>query len=176
MKRSFLVLLALPAFIQPSPVHAETTYVDTTCYMVVEEGKSSDATRLFLQKMGIDSEAVSRVAPTRFTVGARDFLSRVGGRFSYEAEGPVFIERVGRVGLYSVALRYSVGPLPKALKTVTVDFTLAELAKAKSLVQPAAKAIQLAAAKAGMKTGLAWIIGMEVAGKGDFRATVGLAK
>ncbi len=176
MNRSFLALLVLPAFMQPIPAYADTTYTDTTCFLLVEEGKSAEGNALFLSKMGIDAEAVSRVAPTRFTVGAKDFLSRVNGSFSYQADSPVLVERSGRLALYSVALKYGVGALPAALKTVTVNFKLADFARTKDTIQPATKAIQLAVAKAGMKSGLAWIVEMDMPSKGSFRAKVALAK
>ena len=71
MNRSFLAILALPALLQQIPAHAETTYIDTTCYLLVAEGKSAEGNALFLSKMGIDAEAVSRVAPTRARTGCR---------------------------------------------------------------------------------------------------------
>jgi hypothetical protein len=80
------------------------------------------------------------------------------------------------LALYSVALQFGAEPLPAALKTVVVVFTLADLARTKDVVQPAAKAIELAAAKARMKSGMAWIVEIKMPSRGAFRATVALAK
>jgi len=75
-----------------------------------------------------------------------------------------------------VAIRYAAEPLPKAYKTITVDVKMADLAGTGDLVQPAAKAIELAAAKAGMKSGIAWIVSMKMPTKAAISVKVALAK
>jgi hypothetical protein len=171
-----LAFLALPLIALGGQTGTEPAYHETTCYVLIEEGASAEGNALFLDKMGADSEALSRVAPTRFSVGAKNFLARSSGGFSYQADPPVLVERSGRLALYSVALQFGAEPLPAALKTVVVVFTLADLARTKDVVQPAAKAIELAAAKARMKSGMAWIVEIEMPSRGAFRATVALAK
>ncbi|MGA2546423.1 MAG: hypothetical protein ABSF43_07750 [Rectinemataceae bacterium] len=171
-----LSLLVIPIFAQGDSSGLGTKARDASCYVIVEEGASAEGNALFLEKMGVDAEALSLVAPTRFSFGSKNSLTRTGGSLSYEADSPVLVERSGRLALYSVAFRFSPEPLPKALKTVIVNFTLADLARTKDAVQPAAKAIELAAAKARMKSGLAWIVEMKMPAHGAFRAKVGLAK
>jgi hypothetical protein len=169
-------LFNFPLFAQADSSGLVAKISDASCFVIVEEGASEEGNALFLEKMGVDAEALSRVAPTRFSFGAKNYLTRTGGSLSYEADSPVLVERSGRLALYSVAFRFSPEPLPKALKTVIVNFTLADLARTKDVVQPAAKAIALAAAKARMKSGLAWIVEMKMPARGAFRAKVGLAK
>ena len=149
---------------------------DATCYVVVKEGASSEGNSLYLQKMGLDPELLSRVAPTRFTFSGKDFNMETSGNFSYEAQTPVLVARSGSVALYSVAIKFTAGTFPAALKTVAVSFGLSDIVKEGEAVQPAAWAMQLAATKAGMKTGSAWIVEMTMPARGEFRARVSLAK
>jgi hypothetical protein len=100
----------------------------------------------------------------------------VEGRFAYEAGTPVLRDRNGRTALYEVPLRLSADAPPKAQQLVTLQFRLADLASSGGLVQPALKAMQLAAAKLGWHSGLAWIVKMERIGPGALRAVVGLAR
>lgn len=162
-----LCLLALPLSAQAR---------GATCYVVVKEGASSEGNSLYLQKMGLDPELLSRVAPTRFNLEGKKFDLEASGSFSYEAETPDLVLRSGSLALYAVALKFTAGAFPKALKTVDVSFGLSEIVRGGEAVQPAAWAMQLAAAKAGMKTGSAWIVEMTMPARGEFRARVSLAK
>jgi hypothetical protein len=149
---------------------------EATCYILVEEGSSAEGNSLFLQKMGASPQALSLVAPTRFSFASGSSFESASGSFSYEASTPRLVDRKGRLALYSVVVRFAAGPLPKALKTITVDVKMADLAGTADLVQPAAKAIELAAAKAGMKSGTAWVISMAMPTKAAIRVKVALAK
>ena len=119
---------------------------------------------------------MSRVAPTRFSFSAKDFSLQATGDFSYEADTPVLLGRSDSLALYSVALKFRAGPFPKAWKTIDVAFGFSDIVKGGEAVQPAAEAMKLAAAKAGLKSGLAWIVDMKMPSKGQFSAKVGLAK
>lgn len=149
---------------------------DATCYVFVKEGASSEGNSLFLNKMGLPAEALSRVAPTRFSFAAKDFSLEATGNFSYEADTPVLLGRSGELALYSVAIKFQAGPFPKVWKTIDVVFAFKDIVQGGEAVQPAAQAIQLAAAKAGLKSGLAWIVDMRMPTKGNFKARVSLAK
>lgn len=170
--RAVLVLAVLESLAQTLVAQPRLA----TCYVFVKEGSSSEGNSLYLDKMGLSTEALSRVAPTRFSIAGKDFSMEASGSFSYEAENPLLVGRSGSLALYSVALKFSAGPYPKGQKTFTVGFFLKDLVKAGEAVQPAAMAIQLAAAKAGMKSGTAWIEDMQMPSKGEFKAKVSLAK
>jgi hypothetical protein len=170
------VLILLSLALLATAACAESKARDATCYVIIEEGSSSEGNSLFLNKMGVDTELLSRVAPTRFSSGNQKFLGQATGSFAYQAENPVLIDRSGRLALYSVAIKFSVGAFPRAAKTIAVTFSLADLEAGGGAVQPATKAIQLAAAKAGMKSGTAWILDMQMPEAGQFSAKVALAK
>jgi len=175
MNRALALSCALVGLASPAPPLFSQAR-DATCYVLVKEGASSEGNQLYLQKMGLDPELLSRVAPTRFTFSGKSFDLEASGNFSYEAQTPILVERSGSVVLYSVALKFTAGSFPAALKTVAVSFGLSDIVKGGEAVQPAAKAMQLAAAKAGMKTGMAWIEEMTMPARGEFRARVSLAK
>ena len=170
--RAALVLAVLALLAQSLGAQSRAT----TAYVFVKEGASSEGNSLYLNKMGLPAEALSRVAPTRFVIAGKAFSMDASGSFSYEAENPVLVGRSGSLALYSVALKFTAGPYPKGQKTLTVGFSLKDLVKAGEAIQPAAMAIQLAAAKAGMKSGTAWIEDMQMPTKGEFKAKVSLAK
>jgi hypothetical protein len=146
-----------------------------TCYIVMAEGASSEANSLYLRKMGTDPEAVKNFAPTRFTLRLGAFSAVTEGNLSYEAGTPVLVDRSGKLVLYSLPLRISTEALPKARTTVTVQFRLKDLEEGRGLIQPSILAMRLAAAKAGMKSGIAWIVEMSRVGPGILRAKVALA-
>jgi hypothetical protein len=83
---------------------------------------------------------------------------------------------VGTFALYEVPLKISAALPPKAQATVSVQFSFKELASAKGSMQPALRAMQLAAAKAGMKSGIAWIVEMSLVAPGMLSAKVGLSR
>jgi hypothetical protein len=126
--------------------------------------------------MGADPEALRSFAPSRFTAGSGAFTAAAQGQFSYEAGTPVLRDRAGKLALYEVPLRLSAPPPPKAQITVTVQFRLRDLASGRGIAQPAIRAMQLAAAKAGMRSGIAWIVEMARVAPGTLRAKVGLAR
>jgi hypothetical protein len=162
-------LQALPATPGPAPR-------DITCYIVMEEGNSSEGNSLYLQKMGVDPEAIKTFAPVRFTRVGGKFSASVQGAFAYQAETPTKVDRSGRLGLYEVPLRLKADPPPAAAKTVTVTILLSDLAKSGDIVQPSIMAMDKAAASLKWTEGTAWIIEMSRAGKGKLKAVVGLAK
>jgi hypothetical protein len=166
-----LALLAFPRYASGAGPKA----MEAVCYVLVEEGNSTEGNSLFLQKMGVEPEILSMVAPTRFSLGPKPSYERQGA-FSYEGSTPVLVERRGRFALYLEAITYRAGPFPAVFRTVTVDVAMADLAASRDLVQPAAKAIELAAAKAGIKTGLAWVMSMDMPTRSAIRVKVGLAK
>jgi hypothetical protein len=167
-----LLIAVLPLFESATGPKAR----EATCYVLVEEGKSAEGNSLFLQRMGLNPQALSMVAPTRFSFAAGSSFSRAGGSFSYEGGQPILVDRKGRLALYSVAVKFWGEAFPKAFKTYTVDLSVADLAANADLVQPAEKAIEKAAAKAGVKSGLAWIIEMKMPTRGSIRVKVGLAR
>lgn len=180
MNRPSVAKLALVAVVALALPHllfaAGPKRGQATCYVLVEEGASSEGNSLFLNKMGLDAAALGLVSPTRFSFGTKSSLTRASASFSYESDQPVLVERSGRLALYSVAITYKAEGYPLFFKTVVVEMKFADLRSTKDLVQPGAKAIELAAAKAGMKAGLAWILKMELVDHSRIRATVGLAK
>lgn len=163
--------LASSLLAQASPAPAR----GARCYLVMEEGSSDEGNSLYLQKMLIDPSLLKLFAPTRFkrAQGRIELIS--SGQFSYESEGPQLIARSKRLVVYAVDLRYSAPRAPKAAKTIVVDFKLAELSRGRDLVQPAERAIELAASKAGMASGLAYIASMEMPSPQSFRAKVELS-
>lgn len=167
-----LVLLVMPQFAPAAGPKAR----EITCYVLVEEGDSAEGNSLFLQKMGMDTQALSLIAPTRFSFASVSSFTRTEGGFTYESGQPKLVARKNALALYSVEVKFSVASLPKAYKTVTVDVTMADLAATKDLIQPAAKAIELAAAKAGLKAGTAWILDMKMPTPKAIRVKVGLAR
>jgi hypothetical protein len=170
--RASLVLAALLFFVHALFAQEKSA----TCYVFVKEGASAEGNSLYLSKMGLPAEALSRVAPTRFDFSGKSFKLSSSGSFSYEAESPVLKGRSDKLALYSVDVKFKAGPYPKATKTIDVQFSFSDIVKGGEAVQPAEKAIQLAAAKAGMKSGTAWILDMQMPSKGEFSAKVGLAK
>jgi hypothetical protein len=170
--RATIVLAAL--VLLAATLGAETREI--TCFVVVEEGASAEANSLYLRKMGVDPEVLKTFAPSRFTAGPGAFKAIAQGQFSYEAGTPVLRDRAGKLALYEVPLKISAAPPPKAQATVSVRFGFKELASAKGSVQPALRAMQLAAAKAGMKSGIAWIVEMSLVDPGMLSATVGLSR
>jgi len=166
-------LHALPVAPSPAPNVAPR---DITCYVVMEEGNSSEGNSLYLRKMGVDPEAIKTFAPVRFSRAGGKFTTSVQGVFAYQAETPVQVDRSGRLGLYEVPLRLKADPPPAAAKTVTVTVLLWELAKSGGIVQPSVQAMDKAAASLKWTEGTAWIIEMSRAGKGKLKAVVGLAK
>jgi hypothetical protein len=148
---------------------------ELVCFVVAEEGASSEGNSLYLSKMGVDPEALRSFAPSRFTSGLAGFKTVAEGKFSYEADTPVLADRSGKLVLYEVPVRLSAAAPPKARATVTVEFGLKDLRSGGGIVQPAVRAMQLAAAKAGIKSGIAWIVEMERVSTGMLRAKVGLA-
>jgi hypothetical protein len=176
MRRYFITMffaISLSFPFSPAMAHAGTDK-NATCYIIIEEGASSDASELFIKKMGIEPDLLNRVAPTHFEMRSTDFLYKATGSLSYEAEQPHLVLRSGRYTLYSVSVKYRAGPYPKA-KTIKVSFPFADLIAGGDLVQPADKAIALAARSTRMKSGEAWIIDMSASDSGAFHATVALA-
>ena len=174
-RREAVLVLPLLALLAGTAC-AESKAKEAICYVIIEEGSSTEGNSLFLSKMGVDTELLSRVAPTSFALGKEKFLSRASGSFAYQAESPVLVERLGRAALYSVAITFNAGAFPRAQKTVSVSFGLSELESEGGAIQPAAKAIELAAVSAGMKSGTAWIVEMTMPSDGRFNAKVALAK
>lgn len=145
------------------------------CFVVMEEGASSEGNSLYLNKMGVEPALLRLFAPTRFSTGMRGVEMKADGEFSYEAVGIELVARLKRLAVYAVSLRYRAPEMPEAKATVVVDFKLADLARGRLLVQPAEKAIELAAAKAHMRSGLAWVVEMAMPSPQSFRAKVRLA-
>jgi hypothetical protein len=171
-----IFLIALSPLVAFGATGIEPKQRASTMYILVEEGASAEGNALFLKKMGLEPKLLSRALPVRFESRGGRFAVKAEGSLSYESAEPVLVERSGKLALYSVALKIRGGALPKAKKTETVDFSLAELEKSRDLVQPADRAIELAAAKAGMKKGRAWIVEITMPAPGRFEARVGLAK
>jgi hypothetical protein len=174
-----LVALAVSPLAAPlagAPAKATQPARDIVCYVVMEEGQSSEGNSLFMRKMGVDPEALKTFAPARFSRSGGKFAATVKGDFAYQAESPTRVARSGRLALYEVPLRIKADPPPKPTKTVKVSLSLAELAKAGGIVQPAFMAMDKAAAAQKMSEGTAWIIEMSHSGKGKLKAVVGLAK
>jgi hypothetical protein len=170
------ILLSAAGLAAAVPAMAQVVERSLDCYVVVKEGSSSEGNSLFLQKMGIDPEALKSFAPTRFSrVGSR-FSASVQGTFAYEAESPVLVERGGGLALYEVAVRLRSDPLPSPTKKVTVTLLVGDLARSGELVQPALRAMDLAAASVKWTSGSAWIIDMRTEGAGKLKAVVGLAR
>jgi len=172
-----LCLVFLPVLVSCSPAPVSDKYRSAQCFVIIKQGASAEGNALFLRKMALESGLLSRVEPTRFATGPRFSLTRAGKEeLRSQAEEPVLVERRGVLALYSVDFKIEAQKLPRAQKTVTVDFSLADLAKTGDLLQPSDKALLLAAADAGMRSGVAWIIEMQMPAKGQFRATVGLSR
>jgi hypothetical protein len=125
--------------------------------------------------MGVEPSLLRLFAPTRFSMGAKGIETKAEGEFSYGTVGTELVARSKGFAVYAVSVNYRAAAMPEAKATVVVDFKLLELAKGRSLVQPAEKAIALAAAKAHMSSGVAWIVEMEMPGPQSFRAKVRLA-
>jgi hypothetical protein len=149
---------------------------EISCYVAMEEGASSEGNALFLQKMGVDPEAVKTFAPMRFSRAGGKFTATVQGAFAYQAETPRRISSSGTLALYEVPLKLKSDPPPKPETTVKVTILLSELSVAGGIVQPSIAAMGKAAAAKKMDSGTAWIIEMSYAGKGKLKALVGLAK
>jgi hypothetical protein len=152
---------------------AKAPVVSITCYVVMEEGSSSEGNSLYLKKMGIEPSLIKLFAPTSFTALDKGVKTQAKGDFAYEAGSPELVTRSKRLALYEVPVRYRASSPPKAKKSVAVDFKLEDLSRTGGIMQPAEKAIALAAAKASMKSGTAWVVEMSYA-KGSFRAKVEL--
>jgi hypothetical protein len=169
------------AFWAPSLMSAQESLVRKparaiTCYIVTEEGSSSEGNSLFLRKMGVDPEALKSFAPSRFSRIQGKFSASVLGTFAYEAERPVLLERSGRLALYEVPVQLRSDTPPSAMKTVTVTVSLSDLRKSGGFVQPAFRAMDLAAASLRWMSGTAWIIEMKSSGPGKLSAVVGLTR
>jgi hypothetical protein len=145
------------------------------CFVAIEEGASSEGNSLYLQKMGVEPALLRLFAPTRFSVGAKGIETTAEGEFSYTTVGTELVARSKGFAVYAVSVNYRAAAVPEAKVTVVVDFKLSELVKGRGLVQPAEKAIALAAAKAHMSSGIAWIVEMEMPSSQSFRAKVRLA-
>lgn len=145
------------------------------CFVVMEEGASSDGNSLYLNKMGVEPAIIRLFAPTRFTIGTKGLETKADGEFSYEAMGIELVERSRGIAVYAVGVTYRAAAMPAAKATVVVDFTLTDLQRGRGLVQPAEKAIELAAAKAHMRAGLAYIVEMQMPSPHGFRAKVRLS-
>jgi len=169
-----LLSLFLPflAFGAPASGAAAT---ERLCYVLVREGDSAEGNALYLRKMLLDPAALSRAVPTRFRLKPSFTLEAEGRLQSVEAGEPVLVARRGRLALYSLSLGLDDKELPKAQKTLVVEFSLADLARTGDQVQPADRALALAAAKSGLKSGSAWIIDMTMSSKSLFRAKVGVS-
>jgi hypothetical protein len=174
--RGFLLFAALVLLALPLSAFGGLKSLKATYFVLQEEGSSAEGNKLFLDKMLVGGEVLSSLAPTRFDTSSKSFLTRGSASFSYEADTPVPVERSGSWVLYSVALKFKAGPYPLFYKTLTVDITIADLKAGKELLQPAAKAIELAAAKAGLGSGTAWIVGMSMPSPTVIQVKVALAK
>jgi len=147
-----------------------------TCYVVVEEGASSDANSLYLQKMGLDPELLRSFCPSTFARGPTGFATRAQGTFSYQADAPVLVDRSGKLAMYEVPVKLKADAPPRSGTKVTVIVDFADIRKGKGLVQPSIKAMDYAADKAGLRSGWAWIISMKRIGEGKLEAVVGISK
>ncbi len=145
------------------------------CFVLIEEGASSEGNSLFLSRMGVEPELLRYWVPTRFTKTGKLKSTAAEGKLSYTAETPVLLEKKGKSALYQVPVTFGGPALPKAEKTVKVDFRLKDLLVKGDILQPGAMAIELAVAKAGMAEGRAWVIDMKRLKDGSLRATVGLS-
>lgn len=178
MRYPSILALALIAFGLAPSLGAEAPLApsrNARCFVVIEEGASSEGNSLYLQKMGVDPAILRLFAPTRFLMGAKGIETKVEGEFSYEAMGTELVARSNRLAVYAVSVNYRAAAMPEAKATVVVDFKLSDLAKGRSLVQPAEKAIAIAAAKSHLSSGVAWIVEMEMPTPQSFRAKVRLA-
>ena len=146
------------------------------CFVVIEEGASAEGNALFLQKMGVEPETLKSFAPSRFTRADGVFSASAQGDFAYQAESPVLVERLRGLALYQVPVKIRAPAPPRAAKKVDVIVLLSDLKKEGGIVQPAFRAMDLAAASAGWTSGSAWIIEMKSVGKGKLKAVVGLAR
>jgi hypothetical protein len=153
---------------------ASTQVRSTYCYVAMQAGASSEGNSLYLKKMGVEPGLLKLFSPTRFTVGEKGISTETQGDFAYQADTPELVAQSKTLAVYGVQVKYKAATTPKAQKTVQVDFSLGDLAGAKGLVQPAEKAIALAAAKAKMRSGTAWVVEMSYA-KSLFRAKVELS-
>ena len=149
---------------------------ELTCYVVMEEGASAEGNALFLREMGSDTEVMKNFAPSRFTRSSGTFIATVQGQLSFEAEAPILKGRSGALALYAIPVRLRADPPPAAERQIEVQFSLRDLASGRALIQPALYAMRLAATKAGMKSGLAWIVRMDFVAPRTIGATVGLAR
>jgi hypothetical protein len=176
MSNSSVRVIALLACIIGLELRAEAAkapVISMTCFVVMEEGSSSEGNSLFLKKMGVEPSLIKLFAPTSFITLEKGIKTQAKGDFAYEAGSPELVTRSKRLALYEVPVRYRASSPPKAAKSVVVEFKLEDLARSGGLVQPAEKAIALAAAKAAMKSGTAWVVEMSYA-KGSFKAKVEL--
>jgi hypothetical protein len=148
---------------------------DARCFVVMEEGASSEGNSLYLNKMGVEPALLRLFAPTRFETGTKGIELKTEGEFSYQAEGIELAARSKGLAVYAVNVTYQAAAMPEAKAEVVVEFKLSELAKGSGFVQPAEKAIALASAKAHMRSGLAWVVEMEMPSPQSFRAKVRLA-
>jgi hypothetical protein len=173
-----LSILAFLAFCLASSLAADEALAPPStarCFVVMAEGASPEGNSLYLRKMGVEPSLLRLFAPTRFRVSPAGVVTSAEGQFSYEAESPQLVVRSRGLAVYALSLRYRAERMPAAKATLVVDFKLSELAAGAGLVQPAEKAIELAAAKARMRSGLAWIVSMEMPTQSSFRARVQLA-
>jgi hypothetical protein len=169
---AFACLLCLGA--QLAGEGAKTQVRSALCYVVMETGASSEGNSLYLKKMGVEPGLLKLFAPTRFTIEGKGIKTQAQGDFAYQAEGPELVVKSKALAVYGVQVKYRAVTPPKAQKTIAVDFTLGDLSGAKGLVQPAEKAMLLAAAKAKLSSGTAWVVEMSYA-KSSFHAKVELS-
>lgn len=174
--RMIVAVVAALVLLVFGSAQAGTVSRTLVCYYVVEEGASSDGNSLFNKKMAFEPEVLRSYCPSTFSRGPTGFATRAEGTFAYQAETPVAVDRNGKSVLYEVEVRLRTDTPPMAAKTLTVTIDFADLRTGKGLVQPAVKAMEYAAAKAGMKSGWAWIISMKRIGPGRLEAVVGLAR
>jgi hypothetical protein len=174
--RTFAAIGAFVCLAACAGAQAGTIVRSLTCYVVMEEGASSEGNSLFLNKMGMDPELLRAFCPSTFSRGPTGFVARAQGTFAYQADSPVLVDRSGKVVMYEIPVKLKSDPLPKAATTVTVAVDFADLRKAKGLVQPSIKALDYAAEKAGMRSGWAWIVSMKRVSAGKLEAVVGLSK
>jgi hypothetical protein len=167
---AFALIAAWPLLMSAAPKTQKAT-----CYVVAEEGDSAEANDLYLRMLS-SSQAVAFVAPTRFSFGSGSTFTSVDGSFSFEGGQPSLVDRKGKLALYSISVSFRVDAFPKAVSTPTIDLKIADLMGSSGIVQPGAKAIELAAAKAKLKSGVAWIISMKMPDKKTIRVKVGLAR
>ena len=153
---------------------AEVKARKVVCLIIMEESGSAEANSLFQRFMGVQPEALRWYAPTQFELTSKGFSASVEGEFGYSAGSFSPLERYGKAVLGKIEVELRALKPPKAVKTVTVELNVDELAA--SGVQPAALAIETGARRLGWQKGRAWIEQIELASPGHIRAKVGFAR